>query len=154
MSQSNSSLNRGVSDSSMNGHVSAVSLLMKMGGITPIRVVPVGSRVTSPAEPRVDADFDILLFVKSPDLQFARVELAGVNFECNSKSYADQETKFTSWKRGLTNVLLTDDADFVNKFLVGTELATRFGLVERKDRIALFMAVRGEYQHAYDTFDI
>lgn len=44
-------------------------------------------------------------------------------------------------RRGNINVIVTPEMEFFDRFMAATELARRFNLMEKVDRIALFQAV-------------
>lgn len=143
-----------IDDPVFTEHIRLADWALRIGGVLSIRVAAVGSRVTAPADSvRQDSDYDILMFVKRPDLLEAAEALHKSGYVTDSSAYAAQEHTFTSWRFGGVNVLLTSDADFVNKFLIGTELAQRFKLRNRADRIALFQAIRGEYCYGETLID-
>ncbi|WP_181950862.1 hypothetical protein [Aurantiacibacter spongiae] len=48
---------------------------------------------------------------------------------------------FRSWRRGDLNIVTTTSSEFYDRFETATELAKRFNLLDKADRIALFQAV-------------
>lgn len=116
-----------------------------------ISVEPVGSRVTCNPAP-TDTDEDFLCMAHGGYLMDTEGDgeipgkLARLGFTAEScASYTDDSGEhnsiFMSWRRGETNLIVTQDEDFYNKFLVASVLAKRFNLLNKEDRISLFQAV-------------
>lgn len=103
------------------------------------RFEPVGSRVTCDPAP-LDTDEDWLALM----LTDRSASLAEMGFECAGPEefYTESgEGEFRSWRRGVTNLIVTPDETFYQRFLLASGLAKRFNLLRKADRIALFQAV-------------
>jgi hypothetical protein len=111
----------------------------------------VGSRVTcSPAPTDTDDDWLVLLKpvakgVKDygpEDAPIAALRAIGFEMDRRTPFYTGNDAGgFRSWRRGEVNIIVTRDPAFYELFLTATELARRFNLLEKADRIALFQAV-------------
>ena len=67
---------------------------------------------------------------------------AGFTVEGEPEFYTGNDNGgFSSYRKGDVNVITTPDIDFYRHFLTATELAKRFNLLKKSDRIALFQAV-------------
>lgn len=100
---------------------------------------PVGSRVTCDPPPQ-DTDEDWLCLVRDDPAQ--RMIGAGFTQDGLPEFYTGNDNGgFRSWRRGDINIVITQDEAFARKFLAATELARRFNLLAKADRIALFQAV-------------
>jgi hypothetical protein len=104
----------------------------------------VGSRVSCNPPP-TDTDRDILCLVAIATEFAAVAEAAG--FEVAGSVPVDNIdpykviSRWASFRRGEINLIVTDDPSFASLFMVATRLATRFNLMDRNDRVALFQAV-------------
>lgn len=104
-------------------------------------VEPVGSRVTCSPAP-VDTDEDYLCLVPDEDGASAHLEAMGFTQDGMPEFYTGNDAGgFRSFRRGDVNVVTTNSQGFFNQFMTATELAKRFNLLEKADRIALFQAV-------------
>lgn len=100
---------------------------------------PVGSRVTCNPAPQ-DTDEDWLCLVHADPAE--RLIEAGFSQDGSPQFYTGNDNGgFRSWRRGDLNIVTTQDEAFARKFLAATELARRFNLMAKGDRIALFQAV-------------
>ena len=100
---------------------------------------PVGSRVTCDPAP-TDTDEDYL--VCGNDSIGEYLKSIGFKAEGHPKFYTGNNNgNFQSYRRDEINIIVTPDADFYDLFKSATELAKRFNLLEKSDRIALFQAV-------------
>ncbi len=116
-----------------------------------ISIERVGSRVTcSPAPTDTDEDWLVLLkprakgvFENGPsDAPITALRAIGFEMDGRTPFYTGNDAGgFRSWRRGEVNLIVTRDATFHELFLTATELARRFNLLEKADRIALFQAV-------------
>ena len=112
-----------------------------------IKYDPVGSQVTCNPPPQTNTDYDFLAL--TDDMKMAEELLAQAGFKRDGVNYEGQD--FHSWRFGgkadinnkSINVILTDNKDFHEKFLIATALAKRLNVLDKQDRIALFDAVRG-----------
>jgi hypothetical protein len=105
---------------------------------------PVGSRVTvSDTSLTENSDHDQLVLCRKADLRHNRKSLTENGFASSSREGSMAgEGAFESWKGpGNINVILTTELQFYDRFMVATELAKRFDLKEKTDRIALFQGV-------------
>ena len=108
----------------------------------------VGSRVTCvPAPTNTDEDW-LVLVLKDPENELT---VAGFVMEGNPEFYTGNDNGgFRSWRKGEINLIVTQDSFFYSLFETATELARRFNLQDKSDRIALFQAVLYQvpyYQH-------
>ena len=106
---------------------------------------PVGSRRTCNPPP-TDTDDDYLVLVK--DHEWFRVQVLGeLGFYLLGSAIVDAaepldaEDRFSSYMLGETNLIVTQDENFFNKFIAATSVAKRLNLLQKPDRIALFQAV-------------
>jgi len=115
------------------------------GGI----IVPVGSRVTC-SPPPTDTDEDYLLLVENSFT--AAKNLEGIGFEYESdpekvEAYMRMNEGalhgFTSMRFGDINYIITDSPFMFERFLTATYIARELNLLEKKDRVMLFKAIRG-----------
>ena len=99
----------------------------------------VGSRVTCDPPP-TDTDRDILCFVENRERFVDSVkadEFVLCGYVSNERS-AIESPKFTSLRRGEDNLIVSDDRDFVDKFLLATAIAKKKNIKEKEDRVTLF----------------
>lgn len=98
---------------------------------------PVGSRVTCDPAPQ-DTDEDFLIYGDHAE----RLIGNGFHQEGSPEFYTGNDAGgFRSFRKGRVNVITTPDHDFFLRFMAATELARRFNLQRKADRIALFQAV-------------
>ena len=99
----------------------------------------VGSRVTcNPAPQNTDEDYLVL----ADDDTHSTLALAGFTQDGQPEFYTGNDNGgFQSFRRGTVNVIATRDIEFFDRFITATELAKRFNLLNKSDRIALFQAV-------------
>ena len=108
-------------------------------GETLIFAVAVGSRVTCNPPP-INTDEDWLLHVTT-DVK-DRLEAFGFTQDGQPEFYTGNDAGgFRSWRLGDLNVITTQDTEFFDRFVTATNLAKRFNLLDKGDRIALFQAV-------------
>lgn len=105
---------------------------------------PVGSRITC-CPPVLDSDEDYLCLVLDWR-EFLNTAIragfsVGGSVPADELELRKEQTKFTSLKRGVQNLIVTDDAQFAKQFMLATRLAKRFNLLLKNDRVALFQAV-------------
>jgi len=98
----------------------------------------VGSRVTC-SPPPTDTDEDFLVYDRF-FTQRTKLDRAGFTTE----HYGHLDTKFISYRRGDTNVILTANKEFYDKFLFTTRVAKKLNLLKKDDRITLFEALLDE----------
>lgn len=100
---------------------------------------PVGSRVTCNPPP-TDTDEDWLVLVRQVNVQ--ALTDAGFTQDGSPEFYTGNDNGgFRSWRRDDLNVITTEDADFFWRFMTASDLAARFNLLDKADRISLFQAV-------------
>ena len=97
---------------------------------------PVGSTVTCNPPPQ-GTDKDYLYLVS--DAEVAKQALAEKGFLIEGNGYCGDH--FTSYRRGNTNLIVTSDENFYNKFLLATRVAKKFNLLRKEDRVTLFQAI-------------
>lgn len=101
--------------------------------------VPVGSRVTCNPPP-VDTDEDWLVLTFGDVAENMRE--AGFSQDGSPQFYTGNDNGgFRSWRRGDLNIVTTESQEFYERFITATDLAKRFNLLAKADRIALFQAV-------------
>lgn len=105
----------------------------------------VGSRYTVDPPP-MDTDEDWLVLI--PEKHFkdglatSLLSENGCALDNPNEHYRADESLFNSWRwANNTNILITANRDFHNRFLAGTALAKKYNLKTRPERIELFQAV-------------
>jgi hypothetical protein len=120
--------------------------MMKFGNVDSIAIAlmvaaddyePVGSRVTSSVFSD-DADYDFLLLFED-DVPFNLDAKLCSEYVCESDSY--EGARFKSYRKGSTNLIITEYKHFYDRFMLATKLATRFDVKTKNDRVRLFQAV-------------
>ena len=102
-------------------------------------MLPVGSRVTCNPKP-FDTDEDWLILDDCDVLE--KLQSFGFISEGDPQFYTGNDNgSFRSLRLANYNAIVTPDMKFFNLFMTATELAKRFNLLEKNDRIALFQAV-------------
>jgi hypothetical protein len=103
------------------------------------RACAVGSRVTcNPPPTDTDEDWLVLVFDRADD----KLAEAGFTQDGSPEFYTGNDNGgFRSWRRGDLNIVTTESAEFFDRFTTATDLAKRFNLLRKADRIALFQAV-------------
>ena len=110
------------------------------------RYEPVGSRVTCNPPP-TDTDEDFLALVNNEAEAWEYLEVMG--FETGTDAdYDGMASNFISFKRGTTNIIVTSDEQWFDKFMAATHVAKRLNLLKKSDRIAVFQAVL--YSNTYE----
>lgn len=100
---------------------------------------PVGSRVTCNPPP-VDTDEDWLVLTFGDVAE--KMREAGFSQDGSPQFYTGNDNGgFRSWRHGDINVVTTESQEFYERFITATDLAKRFNLLAKADRIALFQAV-------------
>jgi len=101
--------------------------------------IPVGSRVTcDPAPSGTDEDWLVLASPRAGD----KLQEAGFSQDGSPQFYTGNDNGgFRSWRRGDLNVITTESREFFDRFETASDLAKRFNLLAKPDRIALFQAV-------------
>lgn len=113
--------------------------IVEIAGANFHRLMPVGSRATCNPAP-VDTDEDWLLFTYADMADSLRT--AGFSQDGSPQFYTGNDAGgFRSWRLGNLNVVTTQDEDFFWRFATATDLARRFNLLAKADRIALFQVV-------------
>lgn len=107
----------------------------------------VGSRVTCNPPP-VGTDQDVLVYVgvERADSFVFGMEAIGFEVELGEGYAADalnpgQSSRFQSYRLDDTNLIVTVDEKFYNRFSTATAMAKRANLLQKEERIALFQAV-------------
>lgn len=105
----------------------------------------VGSRYTVDPPP-TDTDEDWLVLIPEKNFKDGRaVQLLDENrfgLDNPSAHYRADEGLFNSWRGPEnTNILITANRDFHNRFLAATSLAKKYNLKTRPERVELFQAV-------------
>ena len=112
-----------------------------------IKMEPVGSRITCNPPP-TDTDEDFLCLVardKFYDLVGILVDknydLGGSNVVPSEDYELEEWEGFQSYKKGITNLIVTCSIDFFDKFMVATKIAKEENLLLKEERIALFQYI-------------
>lgn len=104
----------------------------------------VGSRITCNPPP-LDTDQDVLVLVNHNDVVCRKMLAAGFTKEGSNPTdlggSVDKESVFHSYRKGDMNYIVTGDRDFYERFSTATELARKYNLMAKADRIQLFQAV-------------
>lgn len=108
------------------------------------RIEPVGSRVTCNPAP-TDTDEDFLVLVNGNDYQELLLELHEDGFEIGgSEVYSAEEYQlestegFQSFKKGITNYIITCNEEFFSKFMKATTICKTLNVLNKEDRIRVF----------------
>ena len=111
-------------------------------------VEPVGSRVTCNPAPE-DTDEDFLCHVPNSIIDGELLSSMGFTQDGSPEFYTGNDNGgFRSYRRGDTNVIITESMKFFELFMTATTLAKQFNLLKKVDRIALFQGVLyGVKQH-------
>jgi len=101
----------------------------------------VGSRVTCNPPPK-DTDEDILIYTET---------IATLIHDCKANGFVGGEVYFTpdskttsqfiSLKQGDINLIVTDNKDFYDKFLLATHVCKTLNVMEKQHRITVFQAI-------------
>lgn len=106
----------------------------------------VGSRVTCNPPP-LDTDQDVLVLVRIGHLAVMELKILEDGFVKEGSLPAEADTQagkdnvFHSYRKGDMNYIVTTDEAFYQRFSTATELARKYNLMEKSDRIQLFQAV-------------
>jgi hypothetical protein len=108
-------------------------------------ITPVGSYVTC-IPPVLDTDRDYLVLVEPGYVGETSKALEGCGWLLGGSvifddSHLPADERFSSYKKGNENLILTDSEVFHRRFLAASSIAKRFNLLDKVDRIALFQAV-------------
>ena len=95
----------------------------------------VGSRVTC-SPPPADTDLDVLVLDEFYDPQ--KWEDLGFTIESPHNPDYGPDVLFTSYRRGDINLIVTDEHDFYELFLVATRLCKSLNLMQKQNRVTLF----------------
>ena len=108
-----------------------------------VRVEPVGSRVTCDPAP-TDTDIDYLLLSADGNvLAYIHQDgwILGGSVIADAANKVSREDRFSSFKKGNVNLIVTTSARFFERFMAATYVAHRLNLLCKTDRISLFQAV-------------
>jgi hypothetical protein len=101
----------------------------------------VGSRFTCDPPP-TDTDEDYILLTRHGAVDGALRGLIRHGFELNTDDDMYEEMpEFWALRKGVFNVIVTDNLPFYERFLAATALAKQRNLLDKQDRINLFRAV-------------
>jgi len=105
-----------------------------------------GSRAICPSACGPNSDWDFIGVV--PNLVERAAQLLSDGWESGtSLKFTTNGTpialngKFVSLKRGMVNLIITDDAKWRDDFMMATRVATRLGLTIKSQRVDLFQAI-------------
>ena len=106
----------------------------------------VGSRITC-SPPPLDTDQDVLVLVHQSNHAVMERKILEAGFVKEGSLPADgdidagKDNVFHSYRKGDMNYIVTTDEAFYQRFSTATELARKYNLMEKADRIQLFQAV-------------
>ena len=84
--------------------------------------------------PVTDTDIDFVVLSRGWDKLHSWLEQNG--FKTNFEDYEIDD--FRSYKRGVLNLIVTNDLVFYNRFVKATEVAKNLNLLDKEQRIILF----------------
>lgn len=101
-----------------------------------------GSRVTCNPPP-TDTDIDYLIFCNEPQLSVFHDCLDDYGFvRENGQHYEDaSDCRFTSFRKGKLNFIVTGDIGFVETHKFATRVCKELNLMEKSHRVTLFQAL-------------
>ena len=106
---------------------------------TVIAIYQTGSSVICDPPVR-NTDVDYVLLVPDRDQFWA--DALSVGYDQTSKDeYEGLCADFTCYRRGMLNLIVTDDVHFYRQFCLATAAAKQFKLNDKHDRITLFQGV-------------
>lgn len=106
----------------------------------------VGSRITC-SPPPLDTDQDVLVLVHQSNHAVMELKILEAGFvkegslPAEMENAANRDSVFHSYRKGDMNYIVTTDEAFYQRFSTATELARKYNLMEKSDRIQLFQAV-------------
>ena len=95
----------------------------------------VGSRVTCNPPP-MDTDEDILIYSEDAKTLIGNCIEQGF---VGTGSYVGSE--FTSLLQGTINLIITDNKEFYDKFMLATHVCKSLNLLDKQERITVFQAI-------------
>ena len=99
---------------------------------------PTGSRfICDP--PVMDTDEDYVVLTKDFD-RLSRYLIAN-DWDYDGANYREEGAPFGSFRKDHYNLIVTDDEEFYDKYVVATQLAKKLNLLSKVDRVQLFAAV-------------
>jgi len=115
-----------------------------------VSAIPVGSRVTCSPAP-TDTDRDWLALIPKGESEEFTISMMAIGWDLGgsripvNRLINEQDDRFLSFTHEIDgvieNVIATESEVFYRRFLVATLLATRFNLMIKDDRVALFQGV-------------
>jgi hypothetical protein len=109
----------------------------------------VGSRVTCNPPP-MDTDEDYLVLVKNRSEAIKGLISLGFDYSADPETLAEYEEmnktaqwQFTSMFFGSVNYIVTESEFFFERFLTATHVCRALNLLDKKDRVMVFEAIRG-----------
>lgn len=118
----------------------------------PVKVVPCGSRVVCDP-PVTDTDMDFLVYC--PDSISTRLEEFGFRGDSLTSEVSSRPTsleanpdhRFTSWRKGHINLIVTQSEEFGSRHLAATGICKKLNLLKKEDRIMVYRAtLYGEFK--------
>ena len=110
----------------------------------------VGSSITC-NPPVVNTDVDYLCLVTDINafaedavrrgFDFAGSIINNGSTEITSESIESEDFEFVSFRLGNNNLIAVEKDVFFDRFMLATRLATRFNLLKKEDRVALFQGI-------------
>jgi len=85
--------------------------------------------------PVLDTDIDYVIYTDTYKLESWLVD-NGFKGSCK-----DYESGTVSLRKGILNIIIVDDYTFYKRWVLATDLAKRFNLLKKIDRISLFSAI-------------
>lgn len=118
-------------------------------------IKPVGSRVTC-SQYSDEADYDHLVLCEKLDHAVTIFQREGFATNSSLEIKYVRMPEFVSMRRGMLNLLITEEQQFFDKFMLATHVAKTLDILDKQHRICLFQAILygNPYQipsHALDT---
>jgi len=104
--------------------------------------------------PVTDTDIDFVIHSKRPTDLFDWLKIHGYD-DCKGEDEAYDAgagSAFYAVRKGQINIIIVGSEIAYLRWSQATELATRFNLTDKEDRIALFNAIRSPIQDVGDLF--
>lgn len=108
-----------------------------------IKYAFVGSTETCDPSP-TNTDLDILVLSKECANLLKTSKRLGYSYTGSiiiDESGDMEENQFFSIKKGIVNIIATEDARFFDRFILASKLAKRLNLLDKSDRIDLFQTI-------------
>jgi hypothetical protein len=91
--------------------------------------------------PVTNTDVDFVVYYGN-DIVLRRIESEGFLCTTNSKEYGAQlGSSFKTYRKGVVNLICTDNVDFYFAFVGATRVCKELNLLNKKDRVTVFQAI-------------